>query len=148
MRDNSLTKVPLRLSQKKEAKEHSVQKEDWIEYKPKCILVKSFDGKHLRENNKSFWSVQLKESPLLRAKLPLFRHCTRLYTPVNSTPQCDDVRKEKKQKRSWHELKKKDESTCTCHSHSWVNMTCWSLSRAKKRCTQEASAHSALSIFY
>lgn len=59
-----------------EGKGHSLQKEDWIEYIPKCILVKSLDGGHLRENNKSFWSVQLKGTPLLEAIMPLVGVCS------------------------------------------------------------------------
>lgn len=91
--DKSPTEI--KSTSKQGAKEHSVQKEDWIEYEPKCILVKSFDGEQLRQNNKSLWSVQLTQSPLLgAAKLPLF-HCTRLYTPVNSTLFLLDVHSHK-----------------------------------------------------
>lgn len=63
--------IQIKAMSEPEGKGHSVQKEDWIEYIPKCILVKSLDGGHLRENNKSFWSAQLKGTPLLEAIMPL-----------------------------------------------------------------------------
>ncbi len=59
-----------------EGKGHSLSKEDWIEHIPKCILLKSLDGGNLRQNNKSFWSVQLKGNPLQGAKVPLVPACS------------------------------------------------------------------------
>lgn len=135
--DKSPTEI--KATSKQGAKEHSVQKEDWIEYKPKCTLVKSFDGERLRQNNKSLWSVQLTQSLLLgAAKLPLLLHCTRPYISVNSTLFLLDVHSHKCNSQNKNVKRSEYIDVCTVIP-KWI-WHCWNLSVAMMHVTQEVCA--------